>query len=139
MSETATQEQSQAQVDMSPGIVSWNELATSDAAGSTEFYTKLFGWEVQTIPGMEGYQMLKSGDSMVAGLMDKSEHCDGPALWLSYVTVADVKASLAKAVELGAEAIKDVTEVPGKGSFAIVKDPQGGMVGLWQFSGECPG
>ena len=125
---------------MSPGIVSWNELATSDAAGSAAFYSGLFDWNVQTIPGMDGYQMMMVGDRMVAGCMDKSEHCDGPALWLSYVTVADVKASLAKAVELGAEAIKDVTEVPGKGSFAIVKDPQGAMLGLWQFSGEeCPG
>ncbi len=124
---------------MSPGAFSWNELARSDAAGSTEFYTQLLGWEVESMPGMEEYKMLKAGDQMVGGLMDKSAHCDGPALWLSYVTVADVNASLAKAVELGAEEIKGVTEVPGKGSFAIVKDPQGGMIGLWEFTGECPG
>ena len=136
MSETAVQEQTQAAPNMSPGIISWNELATSDASGSSEFYTKLFGWEPVPMPGMEEYKIMKAGDEMVAGVMDKSEHCDGPALWVSYVTVADVKASLAKAVELGGEEIKGVTAVPGKGSFAIVKDPQGAIVGLWEFSGE---
>ena len=114
-------------------------MATSNASGSTEFYTKLFDWEVISMPGMEEYKVLKAGDQMVAGLMDKSAHCDGPALWLSYVTVTDVKQSLGKAVELGGEKIKGVTEIPGKGSFAIVKDPQGGIIGLWEFSGECPG
>ena len=133
MSEAATQEQTQS--DMTPGMVCWNELATSDAAGSTEFYTKLFGWQTMTPPGMDGYTMMMAGGQMAAGMMDKSDHCDGPPVWLSYVTVEDAKASLAKAKELGAEEIRGVTEVPGKGSFAIVKDPQGGMIGLWEAAG----
>lgn len=127
--------------DMSPGIISWNELATSDSPASKEFYTKLFGWEIQAVPGMDGYEMIMEGEKMVAGFVDKSEHCDGPALWFSYVTVEDVNASLAKAVELGAEEIKGATEIPGKGSFAIIKDPQGAVVGLWEFApgadGDC--
>ena len=27
--------------------------------------------------------------------------------------------------------LKEVTEVPGMGSFTIIKDPAGGMLGLW--------
>ena len=134
MSSPATQEEPQ--VDMTPGTFTWNELATSDAAGSTEFYTKLFGWETMKVPGMDHYTMMMVGDRMVAGIMDKSAQCDGPPMWLSYVTVSDVKASLAKAVELGAEEFKGVTEIPGKGSFAIIKDPQGGMIALWEYSAQ---
>ncbi|MEM7145939.1 MAG: VOC family protein [Verrucomicrobiota bacterium] len=129
MSDTTTQDQP---VDTTPGTFAWNELATSNVEESTNFYTSLFGWSVQSIPGMDEYQMLNVGDRPVAGFMDKSAHCDGPPLWLAYVYVADVGASVAKANELGAETVKDVTDVPGKGSFAIIKDPQGGMLGLWQ-------
>lgn len=125
--------------DMSPGIISWNELATSDAAGSKEFYAKLFGWQIQAVPGMDGYEMIMEGERMVAGCLDKSGHCEGPALWFSYVTVEDVEASLAKAIELGAEEVKGITEIPGKGTFAIVKDPQGAVVGLWQFAAGAEG
>ena len=132
MSATATEEQSQQQTDTTPGTFAWNELATSDAAGSEAFYTELFGWTAEAVPGMDGYKMLKIGDRVVGGLIDKSEQCDGPPIWISYVHVADVNASLAKAVELGAEAFKEVTDVPGMGSFAIIQDPQGGMLAFWQ-------
>ncbi len=128
MSETATDES----IDTTPGIFAWNELATSDAAGSEAFYTALFGWTVESIPGMDGYKMIKVGDRTVGGLMDKSAHCDGPPVWISYVHVADVSASLARAVELGAETLRDVTEVPGMGSLAMIRDPQGGMLAFWQ-------
>ena len=133
MSDTAIEERR----DTTPGTFAWNELATSDAAGSEAFYTELFGWTAESVPGMDGYKMLKVGDRTVGGLMDKSAHCDGPPVWITYVHVADVKASLAKAVELGAEAFRDVTEVPGMGTLAMIKDPQGGMLAFWKSAGEC--
>jgi predicted enzyme related to lactoylglutathione lyase len=40
--------------------------------------------------------------------------------------------STAKAKSLGANIMKDVTEVPGAGSFSIITDPTGAMLGLWQ-------
>ncbi len=127
-----------AEKNMSPGTFGWNELASSDVAGSEEFYTKLFGWDAVSVPGMDDYKMFKVGDKDVAGFMDKTAMCDGPALWLSYVHVADVNASLATAMELGAETVREVTEVPGMGSFAIIKDPQGGMIAFWQCAeGKC--
>jgi predicted enzyme related to lactoylglutathione lyase len=131
MSETAATAE-QPQIDTTPGTFAWNELATSDVAGSESFYTALFDWRAETPPGMEGYKMLMVGDRPVGGLMDKSEHCDGPPVWLSYVYVADVKVSLAKALSLGANTFKEITEVPGMGTFAIIQDPQGGMIALWQ-------
>ena len=39
---------------------------------------------------------------------------------------------LAKAVELGADELKEVTDVPGMGSFAVIKDPQGTVIAFWQ-------
>lgn len=128
MSDTDTE---QPQMDTTAGTFAWNELATSDLAGSEAFYTSLFGWRIEAVPEMD-YKMAWIGDRCVAGMMDKSEHCDGPPLWISYVFVDDARAALAKAVELGAEVFMDITEVPGKGTFALIADPQGGKLGLWQ-------
>lgn len=132
MSETATEPK----MDTTPGTFAWNELATSDAAGSKEFYTKLFGWKTEEIPEMN-YTMFNVSGQPVGGMMDKSQHCDGPAMWVSYIHVADVDVSLAKAVGLGGKEMLGVTEIPGKGKFAMIEDPQGGKFALWQSTGQC--
>ena len=55
-----------------------------------------------------------------------------PSSWLAYVLVDDLKAATSKAKSLGATVMKDVTEVPGAGSFTIITDPTGAMLGLWE-------
>ena len=44
----------------------------------------------------------------------------------------NLAAATKKATSLGATLMKDATEVPGMGSFTIITDPAGGMLGLWE-------
>ena len=55
---------------------------------------------------------------------------------MPYILVEDVDGSTAKAVELGGSVVKEKTEIPGMGSFSIVADPTGAVVGLWQAKGD---
>ena len=55
-----------------------------------------------------------------------------PSFWLAYVGVDDIKASTAKAKSLGANLIKDVTEIPNVGWFSIFMDPTGAALALFQ-------
>jgi predicted enzyme related to lactoylglutathione lyase len=48
------------------------------------------------------------------------------------VLVSDVAASTKKAKSAGGTIIKDVSEVPNMGSFSIIQDPTGGVIGLWE-------
>ncbi len=59
-----------------------------------------------------------------------------PSSWLTYVDVADVKAATDQARSLGGQVLKDVTDVPGMGSFSIILDPTGAALGLWQSTGN---
>jgi predicted enzyme related to lactoylglutathione lyase len=52
--------------------------------------------------------------------------------WMAYVLVDNLETSVSKAQSLGASIMKDKTEVMGMGWFAILKDPVGAMIGLWQ-------
>jgi len=52
---------------------------------------------------------------------------------MSYVTVPDLPAAVAKAKALGAKICKDVIILP-MGRFAIISDPQGASIGLWEFT-----
>ncbi len=122
--------------DMTPGLVSWNELVSRDPEGSKGFYTQLFGWTTETMsmgPGGE-YTFLKVGDRPAAGLLRlPAEAGPAPTTWMSYVTVPDLPAAVDKAKALGATVCKDVTQIP-MGRFAIIVDPQGAVIGLWEFA-----
>jgi len=126
------------QMDMTPGLVSWNELATSDLGGSREFYSSMFGWtpEEMELPG-GAYTFLKIGDRPVGGMVQMPAEAGGaPAMWMPYITVADLKDAVAKSLSLGATLKKDITLIQGMGSYAIITDPQGATLGLWEFEGK---
>ena len=127
--------ENQQRMDMTPGIVSWNELVTNDPAGSREFYTKLFGWSIEEMAMPEGtYCFLKLGERPVGGMLQMPPEAEGaPTMWMPYVTVANLKDAVAKAASLGAKLCKDITPVPNMGSFAMITDPQGATLGLWEF------
>ena len=109
------------------------ELNTTDPAKAKEFYGKLFTWKMDDMemgPGMT-YTTLQPGAGTGGGLM-KQMMPGAPSAWLAYVEVNDVKESTAQAKSLGAQVMKDVTEIPGMGWFSIIVDPTGAHLGLWQ-------
>lgn len=123
--------------DKTPGIFSWRELVTRDLEGSTKFYTDLLGWTTDTMemPGGMDYTMFMAGERPVAGMMKPpAEKGDVPTTWISYITVEDLDATVAKAQELGAHLCMPPTEIPGKGRFAGVADPQGAPIAFWEFA-----
>ena len=114
-----------------PGSFCWTELATSDAASSTKFYTQLFGWTTNEIPISDGmfYVILQRDGLSVAALYETK---DVPPNWLSYVNVTSVDESLAKAKELGANVVAGPMDVFDAGRMGVLTDPQGAPFGLWQ-------
>ena len=121
--------------DKTPGIFSWRELITQDPEGSAKFYTELLGWKKESMDmgGGMTYDMFMAGERPVAGMM-KSPKAEAPTSWVSYITVVNLEETVAKAEELGAHVCMPITEVPGKGRFAGVADPQGAPIAFWQFA-----
>jgi predicted enzyme related to lactoylglutathione lyase len=108
------------------------ELMSTDVGKAKSFYGKLFDWQLEDMPMSEmTYTIIKVGEGTGGGLM-KNPIPGGSSSWVPYVLVGDVKAATDKAKSLGATLMKDVSEVPGMGSFSIVTDPAGAMLGLWE-------
>ncbi len=106
------------------------ELHTKDVKKSKKFYSSLFNWKMEEIPGMD-YTMIDVGEGTGGGMMKHPMPSD-PDNWLPYILVDDVAASTKKAKSLGATIAKEVTEVPGMGWFSVILDPTGAAFGLWQ-------
>lgn len=120
-------------VFQTPGAFSWSELMCQDPAQAAEFYARLFGWRIETMP-MPGdpsatYRVAKIGDVAVAGLM-ATPQAHVPPHWASYVTVAEVDATVAQAQGLGATVLIAPMDVPGVGRFATLQDPQGAVINV---------
>ena len=112
------------------------ELATADLGKAKEFYQRLFEWKLEDVPMGDGnsYTMVEVGDNEygVGGGMMKAPMPGMPSNWMAYVSVDDIKAATEKAQSLGATVIKDITPIPGMGSFSIISDPTGAVLGLWK-------
>lgn len=110
------------------------ELNTPDPKKAKEFYSKLFQWQLDEVENKEVpggvYTTIKVGEGTGGGIMKQVPN--GPSGWLAYVLVDDIRAATKKAQSLGAEVMKDVTEVMGMGWLSFIKDPTGSILGLWQ-------
>ncbi len=114
----------------------WSELMTPDTDAATAFYGGLFGWEPQTsdTEGMRHYTSFHTGGGQAAaGMLAITEEMGPmPPNWMAYFQVADCSAYEAKAQGLGAQPIVPTTEIPGVGKFAVIHDPQGAVLGLFE-------
>jgi predicted enzyme related to lactoylglutathione lyase len=116
-----------------PGALSWDELATPDLDASNEFYSQLFGWEIEPVEGMEmPYRMIKTKSGSNNGGMRPTQEQE-PPYWLVYFGIEDIEAALKKASDGGAKELVGATDI-GMGKIAILQDPQGAVFAL--FSGR---
>ena len=121
----------------SPGNFNWFELATTDPNSAKQFYSNIFGWEINDFPMPDGtnYTMLKKQGKDVGALYDlpPDEVAMGlPPHWRIYVSVADVDASTKKAEELGAKIQMPPFDVMEHGRMSVIQDPTGAFIMLWQ-------
>ncbi len=119
-----------------PGAFSWNELTTTDPEAAARFYGDLFGWAVASMPMQDGeYRVVKVGDDAVGGIMAVPSGAGPmPPSWGSYVTVADVDATLARCAALGGKTLVPAMDVPGVGRMAVLQDPQGAALSVMAYS-----
>jgi uncharacterized protein len=120
-----------------PGTFSWTDLATTDPDAAKRFYGPLFSWDFddQPIPGDGGvYTMLLRDGKAVAALFRAQEGM--PTAWSSYVTVESADAAAAKAADLGGTPMGDPFDVMDAGRMAVIQDPTGAVVSVWEPHGS---
>lgn len=119
------------------GTLCWSELRTRAAPHWQNFYTGLFGWSTNDVPIGEdqSYTMVCVGDKTVAAMCTMDEWLPANGLspfWLNYFAVVSVDDTTEKAHTLGAEIVNAPFDVFDAGRMAVLRDPVGTMVALWQ-------
>jgi predicted enzyme related to lactoylglutathione lyase len=107
------------------------ELTTSDVGRAKSFYKSLFDWKLKDVDmgGGQTYTMIDVGNGTGGGMFEMP---GAPIAWVPYAAVGDVAKSTEKARALGAQILKEKSEVPGMGWFSIFRDPTGALIALWE-------
>jgi uncharacterized protein len=111
----------------------WTDLATSDPEAAGKFYAELFGWKVEVNPDPQygGYALAKISGKDVAGIGPKQME-QQPSAWTVYIGTHDAEDTAKKAEAAGGKVIVPTMAVGDQGKMAIIQDPSGAMIGLWQ-------
>ncbi|MFN8110616.1 MAG: VOC family protein [Thermoleophilia bacterium] len=118
------------------GAPCWADMATPQLDAVTAFYTDLFGWRATSPPGADGSYRTMTLDgldvcavyTMSAQRAEAGEH---PG-WLVYLNAPALDDTARRAAELGGRVRVEPFDVPGVGRMALIADPTGGAVALWQ-------
>ena len=102
------------------------EVGCRDQAKISEFFSKLFDWNIQ----QEGpAAMIRTGEG-IGGHISALGH--EPHNYVTfYVAVDDVQGYLDKATALGGKALLPVIQLP-TGEFSWLSDPEGNIIGLFK-------
>ena len=105
------------------------EIPAVDGIKAGKFYQDLFGWTIETEPSME-YTMWTPVEGVGGGFSPLSETTK-PGDVLIHVDSDDIEADLARIKALGGTVMKEKTEIPKIGWFALFKDPTGNTLSLY--------
>jgi hypothetical protein len=125
-----------AQLVNEPGAFTWNELATTDLAGTRDFYMSVFGWGAQGDPANPNAAIFTVDGKVVCGAHAASP--GEPPFWSVWFAVGDCDASTERAKALGGSVVMPPTDLDfGRGS--VVADPQGAVFGIGAVKGTTEG
>jgi predicted enzyme related to lactoylglutathione lyase len=118
----------------------WAELWTNDVEDAVAFYADVVGVDHEiTDRGGQDYHYFSSQEEPRAGIIKIPAELETvePG-WAPYVAVADLGATLGKVKELGGRVVFGETEHPSDANVALILDPSGAAVFLYQIgsSGE---
>jgi uncharacterized protein len=120
------------------GTPCWVDLMTTDQPAARDFYSALFGWQIEVGPEETGnYGMASAGGRSVAGIGGMMG-MDHPPVWNTYLATADADATVKAVEQAGGSVMAPVMDVMEFGRMAFLQAPGGGVVGLWQ-AGEHKG
>ena len=125
------------QADFKPGQFCWWDLGTTDTAGAKSFYSTVFNWTPRDVPMGNGasYTMLEKDGRQAAALyqMEPEKSAQGiPPHWTSYIGVESADDVVARARELNATVVAEPFDVMTEGRMAVIQDPTGAMVAVWE-------
>ena len=113
---------------MAHGDITHIDIPVSDMARASDFYGRLFGWNISEMPGFEGYPMWSAPNGISGGgLAPRSDDFTQPR---SYVEVDSIDDTIAAVTEVGGSVAMQKAPITESSAWAVIVDPDGNHIGL---------
>jgi predicted enzyme related to lactoylglutathione lyase len=111
----------------------WVDLSSTDAGASRDFYSKLFGWNVEVNPDPQygEYGLAKIDGKDVAGIGGQIAP-GAPTTWNLYIGTDDAEKLAQDVKSAGGTVVAPPFDVGEMGRMAVFQDPTGAFISTWQ-------
>lgn len=122
------------------GIIS-ADLTIPNTEQVLDFYQQIIGWQSEGLAmedeqgKYDDYVVKDVEGNWVGGICHRrGMNQDLPPVWMVYINVADIQASVQRCEELGGKVLKVASGDDGAIYYAIIQDPAGAIMGLSKAS-----
>ena len=123
---------------MARGAIAHIEFPADDLGRATAFYGAVAGWEFGQMAEFGDYELFRTGEG-TGGAIGLRGRSVGRVIRI-YINVDSLEDAVAAAVANGGAEVEPPTDIGGgMGRFAVVRDPEGSEVGLWQSAPAAGG
>lgn len=121
-----------------PGKVIWVDLVTNDVSRAASFYADVFNWEITFSSEDSFAEASYQGQPVAAIAAYEDDAPDDEARWLISISVPDVNAASSAVEKNGGKVLEGPVDLPDRGRYVLVNDPNGAMLMFLQASGGDP-
>lgn len=115
---------------MAHGDITHIDIPADDLERAKGFYSGLFGWSINEVPGYEGYPMWQAPNKISGGGLASREM--GLTQPRSYVEVDSIDEALGRVTELGGKVTMEKTPISPTSWWAAFEDTEGNQLGLYE-------
>jgi hypothetical protein len=115
--------------EVKPGSLVFWEFVTEDPTRTSRFLREVFGWETQSVPGLE-YQLFAAPTGPGGAIAQRTGNL--PRRILNYILSTDIEEDLRKIEKAGGKVRIGKTEIPNIGWWATFEEPTGLVLALFQ-------
>ena len=108
------------------------EFWSEDPERVSDFYAKVFDWQIRHIPDMNYPLVETGGTGGIHGGVMKPQAGPWPSKLAFYIDVDDLDVYAKKITQAGGRIIVDKMDVPEVGQFSLFEDPEGRVLGMWK-------
>lgn len=120
--------------------VCWIDIPFDNVERSKEFYSSLFGWQIEkdqkNVPDSpaSNYYMIGNGENYLGGMIKRANPNQKTTV---YISVESLDESMKHVDMLGGKVLTEKKVVPGWGYFAICEDTEKNTFALWEHHKEA--
>lgn len=113
--------------------ISYLDFSADDPDRAVNFYSKVFGWQINKWDGPKEYWEIKTGESSEPGIDGGLSKRERIGEWTTpFINISSIDNYISKIESNGGKIIQPKTPIPSIGYMLLFKDTESNTIGLFE-------